>query len=220
MKRERKITPNFRDGYSFAHLAGLQEHLFSPQGCPWDRAQSFKTVRKYLLEETRELYSAITNMLRAEREVRLFLNNHPGKKSAGGEIKKQRGFSGRLPQLSVRQTENKGIHPYDVRLRGTSVLRKWQRARDDLKEEIGDLLMQVLFQCKLAELMHYFTLREVMDGLYEKLVRRHPHVFGNIDAKTPGEVLVKWEDMKKLEKQEREANCKKKLGIGRAQKFS
>jgi MazG family protein len=134
----------------FAEAVVIMARLRSPSGCPWDREQSFDSIRKYTLEETYEVLDAI------ER-------------------------------------------------------RKW----GDLKEELGDLLLQVLFYAQMAAERGYFTLPEVIASLNQKLVRRHPHVFGEaasieagnaassametqgIDA---GQVLRNWEQIKLAEK--------------------
>ena len=71
----------------------------------------------------------------------------------------------------------------------------------DHREELGDLLFQVVFQSKVrSEEPGGFTAAEVADGIREKLVRRHPHVFGNQTAGTADEVLMKWEQLKRVER--------------------
>ncbi len=72
---------------------------------------------------------------------------------------------------------------------------------ENLKEELGDVLMQVVFHSAIANENGNFTLDDVIQGICEKMVYRHPHVFGTADAKTPDEVLQKWETLKKQEKQ-------------------
>jgi len=71
---------------------------------------------------------------------------------------------------------------------------------DDLKDELGDLLFQVVFHARIAEELGEFDLAAVIDRSYDKMVRRHPHVFGNADLKTAGDVLQNWEDIKAAEK--------------------
>lgn len=68
----------------------------------------------------------------------------------------------------------------------------WQ----ELKKELGDLLLQIIFQAEIAEEHHVFTLREVIQNLNEKLIRRHPHVFGNVKVKNAEEVKNNWEQLK------------------------
>jgi len=71
---------------------------------------------------------------------------------------------------------------------------------DKVREELGDLLFQIVFHSRLAEERGEFTIRDVLEAIAEKMVRRHPHVFGDKDLKTSQEVLVDWELMKKTEK--------------------
>jgi len=70
----------------------------------------------------------------------------------------------------------------------------------DLKDELGDLLLQVLFYAQMAAEAGDFTIADVIENLNAKLVRRHPHVFGDVSAETSGEVLRNWEEIKKEEK--------------------
>ncbi|HEX4582243.1 MAG TPA: nucleoside triphosphate pyrophosphohydrolase [Acidobacteriaceae bacterium] len=131
----------------------MMARLRAPGGCPWDREQSFATIRKYTLEETYEVLDAI------ERE-------HWG----------------------------------------------------DLAEELGDLLLQVLFYAQMGDEAGHFSIVDVIGHLNRKLIRRHPHVFGEeasaaagnraeVDAartsKAAG-VLANWEAIKKAEKNQAE----------------
>jgi XTP/dITP diphosphohydrolase/ATP diphosphatase len=139
---------------SFAEAVAIMHRLRAPGGCPWDREQTFETIRKYTLEETYEVFDAI------ER-------------------------------------------------------RDWP----DLKDELGDLLLQVLFYAEMAAEAGHFTIGEVVDGLNRKLVRRHPHVFGEEAAAQAGnsatgletdgidatQVLRNWEAIKKREKDQKVA---------------
>ncbi len=134
----------------FEQSAAIMARLRAPGGCPWDREQSFDSIRKYTLEEAYEVFDAI--------ERRDF--NH-------------------------------------------------------LSEELGDLLLQVLFYSEMAANEGHFTIAEVLDQLNRKLIRRHPHVFGdeasraagnlaNVDAAVEGSsaaVLRNWEEIKTAEKQ-------------------
>ncbi len=119
----------------FAEAVRIMARLRGPGGCPWDREQSFDTIKKYTLEETYEVFDAI------ER-------------------------------------------------------RNWP----DLKDELGDLLLQVLFYAQMAAEAGDFTIADVIENLKAKLVRRHPHVFGDVSAETSSEVLKNWEQIKKEEK--------------------
>src|ERR1700757_3690087 len=134
---------------SFEEAVAIMHRLRAPGGCPWDREQTFDSIRKYTLEETYEVFDAI------ER-------------------------------------------------------RDWM----DLKEELGDLLLQVLFYSEMAAETGDFTISDVVEGLNRKLIRRHPHVFGDeaaaaagnaakglaTDGIDAGQVLRNWEQIKKLEK--------------------
>lgn len=75
---------------------------------------------------------------------------------------------------------------------------------DHLKEELGDLLLQVIFHSELAEEAGRFNLDDVARGISEKLVRRHPHVFALSDAATSDAVLQQWDEIKRAEKGDEE----------------
>ncbi|HKL21415.1 MAG TPA: nucleoside triphosphate pyrophosphohydrolase [Tichowtungia sp.] len=72
--------------------------------------------------------------------------------------------------------------------------------RKELCEELGDLLLQVVFQSQIADEEGAFNFDDVAKGIADKLVRRHPHVFGDVQADTPDEVIRNWEKIKKTEK--------------------
>jgi tetrapyrrole methylase family protein / MazG family protein len=71
---------------------------------------------------------------------------------------------------------------------------------EHLEEELGDLLFQVVFHATLAAEDGAFTLADVATGIHDKLVRRHPHVFGTVEAETAGQVISNWEQIKREEK--------------------
>jgi XTP/dITP diphosphohydrolase/ATP diphosphatase len=133
----------------FERSVEIMALLRAPGGCPWDREQSFDSIRKYTLEETYEVFDAI------ER-------------------------------------------------------RDWPH----LAEELGDLLLQVLFYAEMAANEGHFTIADVLDNLNNKLIRRHPHVFGeeasraagnraDVDAAVEGSsaaVLRNWDEIKLAEK--------------------
>ena len=70
---------------------------------------------------------------------------------------------------------------------------------DKIKEELGDLLFQIIFHAKLAEEQKEFDVFDVCLHVKEKMIRRHPHVFGNTEVSCSKEVLVRWEDIKRKE---------------------
>ncbi len=76
-------------------------------------------------------------------------------------------------------------------------------SRDDSKfaEELGDLLLQVLFHAQIAAESRRFSINDVIREIHDKMIRRHPHVFGNVKAKTSAQVLRNWELLKKQERQ-------------------
>ena len=142
-------TDPARAAVLFERSVSIMARLRAPDGCPWDREQSFDSIRKYTLEETYEVFDAI----------------------------ERRDF----PHLA---------------------------------EELGDLLLQVLFYAEMAANDGHFTIADVLDHLNRKLVRRHPHVFGDEASKAAGNraevdaavlgssaaVLRNWEEIKAAEK--------------------
>src|SRR5438874_1106432 len=74
---------------------------------------------------------------------------------------------------------------------------------DDLRDELGDLLLQVVFHSRMAEETGAFAFRDVVEGLADKLVRRHPHVFGTDGASDPAHVEALWKRIKAEERAEK-----------------
>ena len=72
----------------------------------------------------------------------------------------------------------------------------------NLREELGDVLLQVVLHAQIAGEAGHFTMEDIVDEICEKMIRRHPHVFGNASAENAKESLVLWEDIKKQEKKE------------------
>jgi ATP diphosphatase len=87
---------------------------------------------------------------------------------------------------------------------------------DDLKEELGDLLLQVVFHARMAEEAGDFAFDDVVEAISEKLIRRHPHVFGDSDAATAGAVALQWSAIKA---QEKEARAKRRKSAGGSQEM-
>jgi XTP/dITP diphosphohydrolase len=124
---------------SLRALNEVVERLRAPGGCPWDREQTHRSLRPYLLEETYEVLEAIDNL-------------EPG----------------------------------------------------TLREELGDLLLQVLMHSAIAmEGDDGFDIGDVADGVRAKMIHRHPHVFGDVTVDGPASVVVNWEKLKTAEKRER-----------------
>jgi tetrapyrrole methylase family protein/MazG family protein len=80
-----------------------------------------------------------------------------------------------------------------------------EKNSEAIKEELGDLLFQIVFQCRIAEERGEFGMAEVIEKIGKKMIARHPHVFGDADYKTSEEVLVHWEAQKKREGKQRES---------------
>lgn len=78
---------------------------------------------------------------------------------------------------------------------------------DALRQELGDVLLQVIFHAQLAEEAGHFDIAEVVQGLRDKLVARHPHVFGDSAAETPEEVLHQWDSLKRQERSDDSAGA-------------
>lgn len=72
---------------------------------------------------------------------------------------------------------------------------------ENMREELGDILLQVVMHSVIAEEEKLFTMEDVIGEVSEKMIRRHPHVFGDVIAETSGEVLENWEEIKKKEKE-------------------
>ena len=82
---------------------------------------------------------------------------------------------------------------------GINILEKTGNA-SNLCEELGDLLLQVVMQAQIAQEEGLFIIEDVTKAITEKMIRRHPHVFGEVTVSDTGEVLKNWEEIKKLEK--------------------
>ena len=129
---------------TFIDLVNLMERLRSPEGCPWDREQTYSTLAPMLLEEAYEAFEAV------------------------------------------------------------------ERAREgqpnDLRDELGDLLFQIVFYSQVARERGEFTIDDVTTTIHDKMVRRHPHVFGDARADDSAAVLKNWEAIKAEEKRAAQAS--------------
>ncbi len=115
----------------FQELVDILKRLRGADGCPWDREQTFASLRPYLLEETYEILESIDQERYAE-----------------------------------------------------------------LQEELGDLLLHIAFQAQIAEELGLFDFAEVLSSINQKLIRRHPHVFGDIKVENARQVEKNWESLK------------------------
>jgi MazG family protein len=125
-------------GERFERAVAIMERLRAPGGCPWDREQTFDSIKPYTLEEAYEVLEAIDN-------------------------------------------------------------RDW----NELPGELGDLLLQVLFYSEMGKEQGTFSIDDVLDRLSNKLVNRHPHVFGDAKADTSADVKRNWEALKVEERKKR-----------------
>ena len=105
----------------------------------------------------------------------------------------------------TRTIDHRDLVPYLVEESAEVIDAVETGTRADLREELGDLLWQVLFHAEIAagDPEDPFDIDDVARGLTEKMVRRHPHVFGDAVASTPEEVLVHWNAAKAAEKRDR-----------------
>lgn len=137
MTTEEKIKALLqKQNYHFDDLVTVVEILRSDIGCPWDREQDHKTIRKDLIEETYEVIEAI-------------------------------------------DTEDPKL----------------------LREELGDVMLQVVFHARIEEEEGRFNIDNVANDICAKLIHRHPHVFGKVVADTSEKVLSNWEKIKSDEKE-------------------
>jgi tetrapyrrole methylase family protein / MazG family protein len=132
--------PSARQRPGFPDLVAVMARLRGPGGCPWDREQDYRTLKRFVLEEAYEVLEAVDS-------------DDPAR----------------------------------------------------LCDELGDLLLQVVFYAQMGAEDGYFDIRDVAGSIVEKLVRRHPHVFGDLSVADADEVLRNWEAIKREERPERES---------------
>src|ERR1044071_1758971 len=123
---------------TFNDLIALMDRLRSPNGCPWDREQTYATLAPMLLEEAYEAFEAVEE---------------------------------------AREGKPR-----------------------ELCDELGDLLFQIVFYAQVAKERGEFTIDDVTTAIHDKMVRRHPHVFGDVTADDAATVLLNWETMKAEER--------------------
>lgn len=102
-----------------------------------------------------------------------------------------------------REQTHQSLKPYLIE-EAYEVLDAIDSGSDEhLQEELGDVLLQVVFHAAIAERDERFTIDDVVRGISEKMVRRHPHIFGNVSAENSEQVLKNWEEIKRKEKREK-----------------
>lgn len=131
--------------YTFEELRNIISKLRSEEGCPWDREQTFESLKKCLADETQEVFEAV-------------------------DLKDM----------------------------------------DNLCEELGDVLLQVMLNSQIAQEQNAFTIDDVIDGICRKMIRRHPHVFGNVKVNSAEEGTALWNEIKNQERMERSQMQQKK----------
>lgn len=99
-----------------------------------------------------------------------------------------------------RQQTHESLKPCLTEESGEVIAAIDNRDMDNLCEELGDLLYQVMIHSRIAEEAGAFSIKEVVDGICEKMIRRHPHVFGNLKVNSPEEGLALWNAIKSEEK--------------------
>jgi NTP pyrophosphatase (non-canonical NTP hydrolase) len=197
--------PARAEGEGFARLAEIMQRLLGEGGCPWDKEQTLASLRQYVLEEAQETADAIDELLAVEAQIRAarglppddpapppgFATSHDDKGTAHAHHPAQIDFA----QEASASGAPLGDEPIPAELQA-----KWDAAKKHLVLELGDLLLQPVFQGELGALMGYFTLDDIIAGICEKLIRRHPHVFSDAEAKTAEDVLDNWKRIKAGEK--------------------
>jgi len=123
-------------GEKFEKLVAIMARLRAPGGCPWDREQTFDTIKPHTLEETYEVLEAID------------ARDWPG-----------------------------------------------------LADELGDFMLQAVFYAQMASEAGHFDIADSLDAINNKLIRRHPHIFGDTEANTADDVKKRWDEIKAEEKQ-------------------
>ena len=121
--------------HTFDELRGIVAKLRSEEGCPWDREQTFESLKKCLADETEEVFEAVDN-----------------------------------------------------------------KDMENLCEELGDVLLQVVLNSEIASEQGSFTIDDVIVGICRKMVRRHHHVFGNVKINSVEEGTALWNQIKMQEK--------------------
>lgn len=114
-----------------------------------------------------------------------------------------------------REQTSESIKPYLVEETYEVLEAIDERDPAKLREELGDLMLQIVFHAQMAEEAGSFSIADVLAGINEKLVRRHPHVFGAVKAETAQEVLFNWEQIKKAERQKAQGHASLLDGVPR-----
>ena len=168
--------------------------LRQPDGCPWDRKQTHSSIAKNMIEEAYEAVDAIE----ADEAARAELTVSAGDQAGAA------GISGAASADAAANASQEALAHTPQEVSASAVvpagLPDFNRTRRHLAEELGDVLMQVVLQSQIASDAGEFTIDDVCRDINEKLIRRHPHVFGDhAAAQDDGEVLGIWEQVKLAE---------------------
>ena len=128
--------------YTFDDLVRVIAELRSDHGCPWDRAQTYESLKQCLADEAQEVFDAVDH-----------------------------------------------------------------KDMENLCEELGDVLLQVVLNSQIAAEEGAFSIDDVVDGVCRKMIRRHPHVFGGAKVESEEEGLALWNAIKAQEKAEKSRKC-------------
>ncbi len=172
-------------GDGVLELIKVMDRLRSPGGCPWDREQTHASLAPYAVEEVYELLDAIDALDAINALSPPGAAEQPAHEHAAADAAEH-------PAVEQHAAPNYAAQ-------------KQAATRAHLREELGDVLLQVVFHARVAT-EHPddpFDIDDVARGIAEKLRRRHPHVFGDVVATTADQVSANWEQLKAAEKPER-----------------
>ncbi len=188
----------------FADALALMADLRGPDGCPWDREQSLASLRQYVREEADEVCTAIDRILECEAQLRTAAAlpsadpDPPEDEDKARTPKKGHTIAHHPHHPDFNAANSASGAPLPALDIEQSAKRTALYA--ELVEELGDLLLQPLFQGEILHALGYPGVEGSLQALIEKLVRRHPHVYGESSAETSTEVLTNWEQIKLREK--------------------
>jgi NTP pyrophosphatase (non-canonical NTP hydrolase) len=191
----------------YAEFVAVVRRLLAPGGCPWDREQTPASLRQYVEEEAGEVVAAIDRLLAVEERIRAHRglptsNPQPPEGFSTQHEKKGRAHAHHPAREDFSQEASASGAPLGTGDLPPELENARAAALEELRLELGDLLLQPVLLGALAEAIGYFSLDDIVDGITEKLIRRHPHVFGEVKAESAEEVLTNWEAIKRGEKHE------------------
>lgn len=192
-------------GNALATLVKMMADLRGPGGCPWDAEQSLASLRQYVREEAAEVVEALDKIIWYEEELRRVYGLNSSNPTPPGEADKAR-------------TDKKGLtiahHPHHPDFNPATsatgaplpeALNNVQREHLDslytaLADELGDLMLQGAFIGDILHAMGRGGVDRSLELIVEKLIRRHPHIYGDRQVADSAEVLANWEEIKRRER--------------------